>query len=501
MKRSWTGARKRRGMELLVSGLFFATFSTLFSWGSGLWAEEYPGRSEHLVIDAPTAWPETVHHVSVYIPSQYDGKTPVGLIVLEDGLADNFPVVAERLIDEGAMPVCVIVGVSSATMTPTLPGGFERSVRCHQYDSVGPGYANFIIETVVPAVEKEYDLNLTDSPDLRLIGGCSSGGICSLNAAWERPDYFRRVFMASPSVVAFRGSESLPILIRKCETKPLVIYMNVGDRDMRNSAGDWGIAAVRLDDAFRYAGYDYLFEKLEGKHGVGYNNQAAIEKGFRFLWKDGGKPITVRALQPRAADIIEHDRPWTLSGEPMPDRPAVRIAPQDGAAPGVYRFEKNSIVFQPDSEGASRTVLEASGPITSIAQSPDKWLLYFTVDGAREFFAAPILPDGSLAASFAEGVPQLAGESREIGVRAVCADVSGRLYVGSGLGVQVFDPTGHQTAILPLPNNAPVMNLTFGGPENRTLFAESNGAVYKRPVKIAGTSPDDPIREPAGSSF
>src|SRR5690606_13107851 len=76
--------------------------------------------------------------------------------------------------------------------------------RAPEYDALGDRYARFLVEEMLPEVEKKY--NLTDDPEQRAIGGTSSGAICAFTVAWERPDQFRKVisFIGSYVSIGFR---------------------------------------------------------------------------------------------------------------------------------------------------------------------------------------------------------------------------------------------------------------------------------------------------------
>src|SRR2546430_1579013 len=79
--------------------------------------------------------------------------------------------------------------------------------------SLGEEYARFLIEELLPEVGQKY--SLTGDPEGRAIVGVSSGGICAFTAAWERPDFFRKVVSHIGSFTNIRGGHVYPALIRK----------------------------------------------------------------------------------------------------------------------------------------------------------------------------------------------------------------------------------------------------------------------------------------------
>ncbi len=66
-------------------------------------------------------------------------------------------------------------------------------------------------------------------------------------------------------------------------------------------------------------------------------------------------------------------------------------------------------------------------------------------------------------------------------------DDAGRLYVATGVGVQMFDPTGRPGGSIGKPQAAFLSNLVFGGNDFRTLHATSADKVFARRVKPSGT--------------
>ena len=441
--------------------------------------------------------PGTVHRYKLYIPSKTNSAQPVALYVQQDGMLDFVPELFEKLSADGTMPICVALGVGSGSFPATREGGFARSTRSPEYDGLGPDYANFLIEELIPFIKKKYGLNLSDNPDLHMIAGCSSGGIASWNAAWERNDFFRRVYMNSPSFSAFRGGESLPVLIRKYETKPIRAFMTVGTGDMLNSAGNWYLEALSAGDALNYARYDHAFEVFQnGLHGAGFSDAEVFERAMRFIWKDWQtgaiKPL---GLSPRVADIVTLDEPWCETTEAMPKGclPTLRD--------GYYSFDQGGCIWLNGADGTRILVAETKLDITSIAISCDRWRLYIADRKRRFVFVMAIREDGALTDCYTHGHLHVADDCITLGALAICVDILGRLYAATQMGIQTVSHFGHNNTILPLPGNLPVTGLVFGGAGNDILYAESNGRVFKRKVLTPGLTETTPAVEPTTPAF
>ena len=159
-------------------------------------------------------FPDTRRYYSIYVPAQYDPEKPACLMVFQDGHAYEdvngqfrVPVVFDNLIHKGEMPVTIAVFVDPGHKQPELPPrrGWrpEPANRSFEYDTLSGDYAKFLLEELLPEVERDY--RLSADPQHRAIGGISSGGICAFTVAWQRPDAFGKVLSHVGSFVDIRG--------------------------------------------------------------------------------------------------------------------------------------------------------------------------------------------------------------------------------------------------------------------------------------------------------
>ena len=101
------------------------------------------------------------------------------------------PIVFDNLIHKGEMPVTIGIFIDPGVLPAASPDQQNRYNRSYEYDALGDRYARFLIEEILPEVAKHY--SLSKDPNDYAIAGSSSGGIAAFNAAWNRPDVFRRV--------------------------------------------------------------------------------------------------------------------------------------------------------------------------------------------------------------------------------------------------------------------------------------------------------------------
>ena len=66
------------------------------------------------------------------------------------------------------------------------------------------------------------------------------------------------------------------------------------------------------------------------------------------------------------------------------------------------------------------------------------------------------------------------------------SDAQGRYYVASAVGVQVFDPTGRMSGVLPKPSEKFMTSCGFGGPNMEFLYVTCADKVFVRKTKANG---------------
>jgi sugar lactone lactonase YvrE/S-formylglutathione hydrolase FrmB len=282
-------------------------------------------------------FPGTTRDYWVYVPKQYDGKTPACLWVNQDGVqfgavklnqqqtAAAGPGVFDQLIESKEMPVTIGVFVRPGEVPALNSNALQRFNRSYEYDGLGDTYARFLIEELLPAVEKlktadGREIKLSKNPNDRAIAGASSGAICAFTAAWERPDSFRRVFSSIGTYVGLRGGNDYPTLIRKYEPKPIRIFLEDGEADLNIYGGDWWMANQEMERALKFAGYEVEHKWTKaGERGFGgHNGQHATQifpEAMRWLWKDHGKEITVGKGSQQMQQVLIPGENWKLIGE------------------------------------------------------------------------------------------------------------------------------------------------------------------------------------------
>ncbi|MEO5681530.1 MAG: SMP-30/gluconolactonase/LRE family protein [Chitinophagaceae bacterium] len=266
-------------------------------------------------------FPGTTRDYWVYIPAQYKPGKPACVYINQDGIQWKAPTVFDNLIFKNEMPVTIGVFISPGkVMADKGSAGLDRFNRSFEYDGLGNAYAKFILQEILPEVEKQKTsdgriIQLSKSGNDRAIGGSSSGAVCAFTAAWEYPDQFSRVFSAIGTYVNLRGADRYPSLIRKYEPKPIRIFLQDGANDLNIYAGDWWKANESMERALVFAGYEINHAWGEGGHN-GSQGTAIFPDVMRWLWKDWPKPVTPGASKNQVlTDILLPGAGWELVGE------------------------------------------------------------------------------------------------------------------------------------------------------------------------------------------
>jgi len=237
-------------------------------------------------------FPGTVRNWAIYVPAQYRKETPAALMVFQDGHSYQdvkghwrVPVVFDNLIAKKQMPPTIAVfidpGHDPAKGTPK--SAWKNSNRGFEYDSLGDRYARFLLEEILPEVEKRY--SLSHDPKMRAICGASSGASCSFTVAWEHPEQFGKVLSTIGSFTNLRGANVYPSLIRKTEPKPIRVYLADTSGDLDNPFGNWPLANRQMASALDYMGYDVRFDWAEGFGHNADHGGALFPEALKWLWR------------------------------------------------------------------------------------------------------------------------------------------------------------------------------------------------------------------------
>ena len=231
--------------------------------------------------------------VAVYVPKQYVPGTEATFIVGADGPDTALFTSLDSLIAQHRVPVMIAISIGNGG------GDAQGSERGLEYDTMSGVYAEFVENEVLPLVEKQYQVKLTKDPEGRATMGGSSGGSCALIMAWYHPELYHRVLTYSgtyvnqqwpPNAETPHGAwEFHEHLIPNSPTKPIRIWMEVGDRDnliTRDNMHDWVVANENMAKVLAAKGYHYqfVFARNAG-HTDRAVKQQTLPEALEYIWR------------------------------------------------------------------------------------------------------------------------------------------------------------------------------------------------------------------------
>lgn len=256
----------------------------------------------------------TVHEYWIYVPQQYSNQKANQLTVVFDGINMaknwNLPTVFDNLISKNEIPVTIGLFISPGIKTAKTDNVFNKPNRSVEYDGTGSLLPDIIMTEIIPAIMKQYAIAANNN----LVMGNSSGGNAAFNMAWERSDFFQRVYSGIGSFTGLRSGEDFPVLIRKTEQKPIRIFLQDGSKDLNNFSGEWFAVNQHMLSSLQWAGYEV--NHAWGDDGHNPKHGAAIMPDIlRWLWKDFPTPIVVGKNSKSDFNFLQPDEKWKLIKE------------------------------------------------------------------------------------------------------------------------------------------------------------------------------------------
>jgi gluconolactonase len=179
----------------------------------------------------------------------------------------------------------------------------------------------------------------------------------------------------------------------------------------------------------------------------------------------------------RPNDLVADKKGGIYFTDPGPNLPPGQSPPRK---PAVYYIQPGGSVVK-----IADDITRPNGVILS----PDERVLYVANTLGPAVLAFDVQPDGSARnrREFAklEGVTKTETDVRS-GADGLAVDDTGRLYVATQVGVQVFSPQGQHLGTIPIGATGGPQNLAFAGPNKKTLYIVGRGAMWKLEMLAEG---------------
>jgi gluconolactonase len=371
-------------------------------------AQSGKGTVTKAVFQSSKLYPGTVRDYWVYVPAQAAPADGYALMVFQDGAGFinetgrfKSAEVFDRLIASGDMPptlgIFVNPGVMPALNADSQQARFNRS---YEYDGLGDRYVRFLHEELIPEVAKAH--KITADPNLRAIGGSSSGAIAAFTAAWNRPDLFRRVLSYIGSYVNLRGGDVYHDLIRKTEPKPLRIYLQDGSSDLNIYSGSWWMANQAMASSLEYSGYDVRFDKGTDGHNANHSSRVFVES-LQWLWANWKQPIAAAKSNPKSerhyiTEFLDPAADWEQlsSGHGFTEGPTVdkdgNVYFTDVRLDKIHKIDHATgavTLFKDNSGGANGMMFGSDGRLY-VCQNKKRQIIAISPNGREDVLATDV---------------------------------------------------------------------------------------------------------------
>ncbi len=361
----------------------------------------------------------TTRDWSVYVPAQFKADGSAAVMIFQDGHdylgtkgSWRVPTVFDNLIAKGEMPptVAIFINPGHETTKGELTQPWKASNRSLEYDSLGDHYARFLLEEILPEVEKQWPLS--HDPEKRAICGASSGGICAFTVAWERPNEFRKVLSTIGSFVNLRGGNAYPSLIRKTERKPIRVFQEDASGDLDNPFGNWPLANKQIHAALKYMGYDARFDfatNEDGSPAFGHSSKhggSIFPDALKWLWRESKPAHVINTKGDLGGDLtllkLLEDDVWEVVAKDLgfADAPCTDAdgnfyySDMRGAAAGIFKISTDGKKTKLSDEAVSGLKFATDGRLIACQGAKKRLITIDLAHGAAvEEIAADVQPN------------------------------------------------------------------------------------------------------------
>lgn len=153
------------------------------------------------------------------------------------------------------------------------------------------------------------------------------------------------------------------------------------------------------------------------------------------------------------------------------------------SAPKPFPQGKTCVYYVAPDGKVTRLIDDLPNP-NGVILSPEEKTLYVIPSGQAEMMSYPVESPGKLGAGKVFCTLKQAAGQKGGGGDGLTVDSKGNLYITSRLGLQVFDPAGKLLGIIKIPEQP--ANVTFGGPDLKTLYVTARTSLYTVPMEVAG---------------
>ena len=152
-------------------------------------------------------------------------------------------------------------------------------------------------------------------------------------------------------------------------------------------------------------------------------------------------------------------------------------------APDPWPQGKEAVYYRAADGKVTRLLDDRKAP-NGIILSPDEKTLYVIPSMEKQMWSYPVEAPGKIGSGKVLCELRQPKGSDNGGGDGLTVDTAGNLYITSGLGVQVVSPDGKILGVIEFPEQP--ANVTFGGPNRRTLYVTARTSLYSVEMEATG---------------
>lgn len=152
-------------------------------------------------------------------------------------------------------------------------------------------------------------------------------------------------------------------------------------------------------------------------------------------------------------------------------------------APEPWPQGKEAVYYRAADGTVTRLIEDRKAP-NGVILAPDEKTLYVIPSMEKEMWAYPVEAPGKIGPGKLLCELRQAPEATSGGGDGLTIDTAGNLYITSALGIQVVSADGKILGVISFPEQP--ANVTFGGPDYKTLYVTARKSLYTAPMESTG---------------
>ena len=250
--------------------------------------------------------------------------------------------------------------------------------------------------------------------------------------------------------------------------------------------------------------------------GFGFTDGACADADGNFYFMDLGKGTAIQKISPdgKVSDFIRNapkcsglkfgpdGRLYACTQGPKKQVVAIEVPSgkitvlADNVQPNDLVVSHQGYVYFTETGKGQVTIVDTNGSVrvgatginapNGITLSPDQKTLVISEYKGTNAWTYRVAANGALEAGTRAMVLQTPPGKTDSGGDGATTDATGRYYITSHLGIQLFDADGRNSGIIEKPTTKGCVSVTFAGPDLGYLYACASDKIFRRKTPAKG---------------